>query len=197
VDRALSEGADGTVKPSGEVSVLIEDGNVMGWRADARDGNEAHEDPVADEECCGDREQGAGALGNETDESGGEVAEGDAGEDTVDAEVGVVEVGEGGEEHLDCEDEEGTTEDVEGEGLLRVSPRDAGLKGEDDGGADEKEEVWEDEVGEGEAVPRGVIELGVGVGPVAWVVDEDHEGDGEAAQDIDGEDADWSCRGGR
>ena len=55
-----------------------------------------------------------GKIGQEADEAGGEVAEGDAGENTVDAEVGVVEVGEGGEEHLDGEDEEGAAEDVEG-----------------------------------------------------------------------------------
>jgi hypothetical protein len=69
------------------------------------------------------------------------------------------------------------------------------LHGEDDGGADEEEEVGEDEVGEGEAVPGGVVELGVGVGPVAGVVDEDHEGDGEAAEDVDGEDSWWGRDG--
>ena len=60
----------------------------------------------------------AGALRDETDEAGDEVAEGDAREDAVDAEVSVVEVGEGGEEHLDGEDEEGAAEDVEGESFL-------------------------------------------------------------------------------
>ena len=73
--------------------------------------------------------------------------------------------------------------------FLEVSAGEAGLHGEDDGGADEEEEVGEDEVCEGEAVPGGVVELGVGVGPVAGVVDEDHEGDGEAAEDVDGEDS--------
>ena len=72
---------------------------------------------------------------------------------------------------------------------LPLALGDAGVEREDDGGADEEEEVGEDEVGEGEAVPGGVVELGVGVGPVAGVVDEDHEGDGEAAEDVDGEDA--------
>ena len=67
---------------------------------------------------------------------------------------------------------------------------------EDDGRADEEEEVGEDEVGEGEAVPGGVVELRVGVGPVAGIVDEDHEGDGEAAEDVDGEDAGGSGGGG-
>jgi hypothetical protein len=31
-----------------------------------------------------------------------------------------------------------------------------------------------------------VIELGVDVGPVAGIVDQDHEGDGEAAEDVYG-----------
>ncbi len=79
---------------------------------------------------------------------------------------------------------------------LRFAAGDAGLEREDDGGADDEEEVGEDEVGEGEAVPLGVVELGVGVGPVAGIVDEDHEGDGEAAKDVDGEDA-GGCWAGR
>ena len=71
------------------------------------------------------------------------------------------------------------------------------MEREDDGGADHEEEVGEDEVGEGEAVPLGVIELGVGVGPVARVVDQDHERDGEAAEDVDGEDAGGDRQGRR
>ena len=46
-----------------------------------------------------------------------------------------------------------------------------------------------DEVGEGEAIPLGVVELTIDVGRVAGIVDQDHEGDGDAAKDIDGEDA--------
>ena len=84
--------------------------------AEAGDGDEAHERPVADEEGGGDGEQGAGALGGEADEAGDEVAEGDAGEDSVDAEVGVVEVGIEAEEEVEGEDDGGAAEDVEGEG---------------------------------------------------------------------------------
>jgi hypothetical protein len=36
-----------------------------------------------------------------------------------------------------------------------------------------------------------MIELRVDVRPVAGVIDEDHEGDGEAAEDVDGEDTLW------
>lgn len=152
------------------------------------DGDEAHERPVADEEGDGDDGQVAGADGDEADESGCEVAEGDASKDTVDAEVGVVEVGEGGEGHLDGEDVEAAAEDVEGQGAFRVAAGDAGAEREDDGAADEKEKVGEDDVRKCEAVPGGVVELGVGVGPVAGIVHQNHEGDGETAEDIDGED---------
>jgi len=53
--------------------------------------------------------------------------------------------------------------------------------------ADEERGRWEDEVGWGEAVPGGVLEGPIGLGLVAIVVDEDHEGDGEAAQDVERE----------
>ena len=70
-----------------------------------------------------------------------------------------------------------------------VAFAEAAVERKDGGGSDEEEEVGEDEVGEGPAVPGGVVELLVDVGPVAGVVDEDHEGDGDAAEDVDGEDA--------
>ncbi len=82
-----------------------------------------------------------------------------------------------------------------GEGLAAVAFCRAGVEREDDGGADEKEEGWEDEVGEGPAVPGGVVEGREDVGPVAGIVDQDHEGDGDAAQEVDGEDAGWAGDG--
>ncbi len=70
-------------------------------------------------------------------------------------------------------------------GSLRFSPAYAGLQREDDGGADHERGSWGRRVGEGESIPGGVIELAIGVGPVAGVVDEDHERDGETAEDVD------------
>lgn len=78
---------------------------------------------------------------------------------------------------------------MKGEGAAAFSAAEARLDGKDDGGADHEEEVRKDEIGEGESIPLGVVELRVGLGPVAGVVDEDHEGDGDAAEDVDGEDA--------
>ena len=165
----------------------------MGGDAEARDGHKAHEGPVADEQRGGDGDESAGAVDGvpdgKADEAGDEVADGDAGEDAEDAHVRPVEVGEGGEEDVDGEENGGAPEDVERERAGRLAAGEARREREDDGGADQEEEVGKDEVGEGEAVPGGVVELGVDVGPVAGIVDQDHEGDGEAAKGIDGEDA--------
>ena len=143
----------------------------------------------ADSRC----EECAGALRHKADETGDEVAGCDPGEDSEDAEMGVVKVRVEAEEEVESEDGGAAARRGCGgrgcgslDSLLRAR---CGSREEDDGRADEEEEVGEDEVGEGEAVPGGVIELGKGVGPVAGVVDEDHEGDGDAAEDIDGEDA--------
>ncbi len=100
-----------------------------------------------------------------------------------------MEVRIGGEEELDGEECGCAANHVKGECAFAIAACDAGLQREDDGGANQEEEVGEDEVGESESIPGRVIELSVDVGPVAGIVDQDHEGDGEAAQDVDGEDA--------
>jgi hypothetical protein len=101
--------------------------------------------------------QGAGAVAgvpnSEADEAGDQVTDGDSGEHSEDAQVREVEVGEGREEHLDGEERSRATEDVQRERALAFAFGDARLEREDDGHADQEEEVGEDEVGEGEAVP--------------------------------------------
>ena len=57
VEAALGEGVEGAVEPGGEVAVGVEDGEVVGGDAEAGDGDEAHERPVADEERGGDGEE--------------------------------------------------------------------------------------------------------------------------------------------
>jgi len=115
--------------------------------------------------------------------------------------MGVVKVRVEAEEDVDGEDGGAAAEDVNGEGATGGSIQcaagaaaDAGVEREDDCSAYEEEKVGEYEVGKGEAVPGGVIELGEGVGPVSGIVDEDHEGDGDAAEDVDGEDAGGGSR---
>ena len=57
MEPALGEGVEGAVEPGGEVAVGVEDGDVVGGDAEAGDGDEAHEGPVADEERGGDGER--------------------------------------------------------------------------------------------------------------------------------------------
>ena len=71
----------------------------------------------------------------EADQSGGQVAEGDAGEYTVEAQVRPVEVGKGGEKHLDGEEDGCTPQDVQRQSTLRRAAGDARLQREHDGRA--------------------------------------------------------------
>ncbi len=71
MEAALGEGDDVAVEPGGEVAVGVEDGDVVRGDAEAGDGDEAHERPVADEQCGGDGEQSAGCCWvQEADEAG-------------------------------------------------------------------------------------------------------------------------------
>ncbi len=154
----------------------------------AGDGNEAHEDPIADE--TGDGECGfvlpRGAV--DVEDADEEVADGDAREDSIEAHGGEMEEGEAVDEEAEQKEDDGAADGVEDEGGFGVAFGEAGLRGEDGGDADEEEEGGEDEVGGGEAVPVGVLHGPVGL-VAAVVVDHDHEAEGEAAEDVDGEPA--------
>ncbi len=161
----MGEGGYGAVEPGGEVAVGIEEGKVVGGDAEAGYRYKAHECPVADEQRGRDDDQSSRALGDEADEAGDKVAESDAGEDSVDAQVGVVEVGKAVRSILMREDEDGRRRMWRARAFFESPRRGAGLKREDDGGADEEEEVGEDEVGEGEAVPWRRGRAGCRCGP--------------------------------
>ena len=64
----------------------------------------------------------------------------------------------------------------------------ARVEGEDDGDADDEDEGGKDQVGGREAVPVGVIHEVPRTG-AAVVVHHDHEGDGDAANHVEGEKA--------
>lgn len=76
---------------------------------------------------------------------------------------------------------------MEEQGRALGSPGEARVSGEDERDADDEEEGREDEIGRGPAVPGGVLEDPVGVTLVAVVVDEDHEGDSDAAEHVERE----------
>src|SRR6202044_3495580 len=133
--------------------------------------------------------------GGDENEAGAEIAEGDAREDSVEAHGVPVHVREEDEDVLQEEDFQTAKNYMAGERLAAVAFCGAGVERKDDGGTDQEEESWEDEVGEGPAIPRGVVERREDVVPIAGIVDQDHEGDGDAAEEVDGEDARWSGNG--
>jgi len=185
VQPMLREGVEAAVKPRGEVGVGIEEWDVATRHTEAGHRNETKESPVTDEQSsCDCDEDGCAAAGvpdREADESGDEIAGGNAREHAEDPEVRPVEVRERGEEHLDRENSSRAAEDVAGERGAAVAAGHAHLRGKHDRDANEEEEAREDEVGEGEAIPGSVIKLRVDMAPVAGIVDEDHQRDGEAA----------------
>ena len=128
-------------------------------------------------------------------EAGEEIAERNAREHSVQTHGVVVHVREEDQDVLQEEDFEAAENHVAGERFAAVAFCGAGVERKDDGRADEEEEGWEDEVGEGPAVPWRVIEGMEDVVRIARIVDEDHEGDGEAAEEVDGEDAGWAGDG--
>ncbi len=62
VEVTLDEGDDVAVKPSDQVLVVVEQWDLVGGCACSGDGDEAEEQPVADEECGGEKGEGAGSL---------------------------------------------------------------------------------------------------------------------------------------
>src|ERR1700680_2240837 len=87
-------GEDLAVEPCGEVGVAVEEGDVVGWDAVSRDGDEAHEDPVTGErgDCPGCF--AAPAWADEIERGDDEVADGNAGEHSIKAHGMEMEVGE-------------------------------------------------------------------------------------------------------
>src|SRR5882757_2212929 len=84
------------------------------------------------------------------------------------------------------EDDDGSTYGVGEERGTADSVCQARLGGEDDGRSNQKEEGGKDQVGGGEAVPLCVLQGPEGA-VATVIVHKDHEGDGEAAQQVDSE----------
>jgi hypothetical protein len=91
-----------------------------------------------------------------------------------------------GEEQAESEEEDGPPHDLKMKRPpVAAGPRQAPGEGVGDGHADGEEKEGKDEVGRRPAVPFGVEERPVRLVPVAGVVDQDHGGDGQAAEDVE------------
>jgi len=156
-------------------------------RAESGDRDVAHQDPVAGEKNDDGDDFAGGVAAPHIEESRTEITERDALQHSVDTERGEREVREAVDHQAECEKDEGAAQDAADQGGFGVSALETLREREDDGGADHEEEAGENEVGGRPAVPRGVAEGVVGGGAV--VVDHDHEGDGDAAGEVEREDA--------
>ena len=106
-------------------------------------------------------------------------------------------VGKAVDEQAEGKDDGGAAQNVRHQretGVCGLRGRKSRGKGKGDGDSGDEEKPGKDQVGESPTIPDGVIELGEG-GTVA-VVDDDHQEDGEAAEDIEREKA-LMCGDGR
>ena len=157
----------------------------MGWRAVSGNRNEAHQYPVADEYGDYERDLAAPPRAKDIERGDDEIADSDAREDSVEAHGVEMKVREAVDDDAEEKQDDRAAKGVEKERLARRSAGEPGSGGEDGGDTDQKEEGGEDEIGGSEAVPHCVFERPVGAAAVAVVVDEDHEADGEAAEEIE------------
>src|SRR5581483_5976675 len=84
---------DMAVEPGHHVGVFVEQRDVAAGNAITGDGNVTHDDPVADESADEDHDFAGGAAIPQIKEAGDEIADGDALQHAVDAQVSP---GEGG-----------------------------------------------------------------------------------------------------
>ena len=178
---------DVPVEPRGQICVAIQNRDLARWRAVAGDRDEAHQEPVTDE--CGDGEPCLAAPpGAEDIERGDdEVADCYARKDSIEAHGVEVKKRKAVDDDAEEKEDDRAAKRVQKKRLAGSSAGEPGGGGEDGGDADEKEEGGEDEIGWREAVPLCVVEHPVGVAAIAVVVDEDHEADGKAAQEVERE----------
>ena len=78
---------------------------------------------------------------------------------------------------------------MQGQSAMRVATVEARGEGQREGDADHDKKAREDQVGGGGVIPEGVTQLGVDRGIRARVGDQDHAGDRETAQHIEGQQA--------
>ena len=97
-----------------------------------------------------------------------------------------MEEGEAVDDNAEEKENDGADDGVPGEFGARGAFGQSRVEGEDDGDAHDEDKGGKDQVGGREAVPVGVIHEAPRAG-ASVVVDHDHEGDGDAAHDVERE----------
>jgi hypothetical protein len=106
-------------------------------------------------------------------------------ENTVEPQGVEVDVGEAVHNESPKEEQDKTAEDAGKHLGVGGSFGPVSAEGEHHRDAHDEEEGGEDEISGGETVPRGVVQGPIGKIVVSVVVDQDHEGDGEATEKVD------------
>ena len=148
--------------------------------------DERHQAPVGEQEND-DSGQGAALSAEKEHEGRNQEAHRDALEDARDAHVRAVEKRDrkSVDAEADREDDGGAAQRVENEPAPAGGFCRAAAEGKRHRHADDEEKERKDRVRVGPAVPLGVQERRVGVVPGAGVVDDDHAGDRQAAEDVE------------
>jgi len=153
-------------------------------KARARHGNPLYEHPVTHQYQCQSSNFGPHALVPQIEQSDQKVADGDPLQDSIEAHVSEMKMRKAVDDDPEQEQNAGSLCRVQRQLGARGSPGQPCLIGEDNGSANDKQKGWEHKVGGRQTVPFGVFHLGP-CGRASVVVDHDHEDDGDAAQNVE------------
>lgn len=157
---------------------------------------EACQDGPVAEQGAGAEDEGAARLPVMEDQGGSQVAHGDALQHAGDARVRQRRPGELARV-VDLEEGEPVQQKAQqkDQGAAPAQPGQHGAmaqvfilaqrKGQRI--ADDKQKAGKDQVRDGKSMPFGMQERRIHAAPVARGIDDDHQGDGQAAQDVEGE----------
>ena len=174
------------IKVGREVRVGMQEWDVSTRDAKAGHWDEAHQDPVSDEQ--GDNDDGPGSRPHiKVKEGCHQVADPDPLENSGDAHAGrrrerqnraVVH------RQTDGEDNDCAAKSVEQQLAPRITSPEAGFEGEDQRNSDDEEEEREDKIGGGPAIPFGMFQRPVRM-TVSGIIDQDHGRDGNATKQVE------------
>jgi hypothetical protein len=136
-----------------------------------------------------DRDHRRAHAARQDDQRGEQIAQRDPLQDPGDAQVHPGEVGKSIEQHADREDQRCAPHDLDEQALPRHARVGRLAHREPDRDADDEQERRVDHIGDGAAVPRRVAQDGEAMLAPAGRVDQDHRGDGDAAEGVEREKA--------
>jgi hypothetical protein len=153
--------------------------------AHSGNGNPTDENPITDETTEEGDPFARDALIPQVKEPDGKIADGDPLQHAVEAHMRKVKVGEAVDDDTEQNQDNRADDRVLRKLRARCTPGEACVGREDDGDTNDEDERGKDQVSGCEAIPVGVVHE-VPRARAAIVVDHDHEGDGDAADHVEG-----------